>query len=472
VLFLAADATERESGSRLDLSRAVFYGLLFVSVIGLSFAVGLQAGARRNALFRAADFVKTRVETSLSIIRDEASTLTGTRPSHFLQRSRDERRGVTVNDASVDQRELVLVAGFFGSSNGLRLLRRTGEIVAQWPVQYYELFPDPTFLEGGDPPATNWNIDTHGAIALGDGSVVFTFEKGGVAKLDRCGAVVWTARRRTHHSIVRAEAGGYWVPSRRFVDDGTSPFPPFEIPFNEDTVLKISEDGQVESEFSVPKIFYDNGLEAVLTAGQDFRRIKGWELEILHLNSVHELPTDLAADFPMFAAGDLLLSIRGRNLVMVVDKTGTNVKWWKVGPWVRQHDAEFRRGGTISVFNNNVYRPAFDRDESLPPVTWSRWASNIMEIDPATNETRVIYGGREAQPLQTTLRGKAHPTQAGGFLVTEFEGGRVFELDASGRIVWEFVNRYSEEYVAEITDARVYPADHFRQVDWSCQQAE
>ena len=71
--------------------------------------------------------------------------------------------------------------------------------------------------------------------------------------------------------------------------------------------------------------------------------------------------------------------------------------------------------------------------------------------------------------MLSIIRGKHEPTRKGGLLVTEFEGGRVFETDASGRIIWEYINRYDEDEVAEITEARIYPANYFRVSDWSCE---
>jgi hypothetical protein len=53
-------------------------------------------------------------------------------------------------------------------------------------------------------------------------------------------------------------------------------------------------------------------------------------------------------------------------------------------------------------------------------------------------------------------------------LITEFEGGRVFETNRHSEIIWEYVNRYDEETVAEITEARVYPESYFDVSDWSC----
>src|SRR5262245_18004033 len=96
----------------------------------------------------------------------------------------------------------------------------------------------------GFAPATDWNIDTHGVVALPDGSMVFNFEWGGLVKLDRCGHLQWSVHRQTHHSVERAEGGGFWVPGRRLVTKG-NPFPPYDPPFQEDTILRVSDEGRI-----------------------------------------------------------------------------------------------------------------------------------------------------------------------------------------------------------------------------------
>jgi hypothetical protein len=463
----------RAGPGRFDLSKAAFFTVLGCSVVGLSFTAGLHAGSTRNAVYRVVTAVGSTIQNSLLLAAQEAPTFLGIHPTHFLQPSRNEGNGVTINDASNGEADLILLSGFFTHTNELRLVKRTGEVVARWPVQYYRLFQDDSPFPPDSAPATDWNVDTHGALALPDGSVVFNFEWGGLVKLDRCGNVVWKLHQRTHHSVERAEGGGFWVPARRTLE-GESPFPPFQTPFDIDTILRVSEDGRVLGEVSVPQILYDNDLEAILTAtGEKFTVDKGWDHELVHVNKVAELTSSIAGDFPLFEAGDLAISIREHNLVMVVDKNADRVKWWKVGPWVRQHDPEFKAGGTLVVFNNNAYEHVFGwdiKDQLTPPSTPR--VSTIVEVNPASGSTQVIYGGREGQAFLSVVRGKVELTPRGGLLITEEDGGRVFETDASGKIVWEYVNRYSANWVAEVTEARLYAASYFTVKDWSCEFRE
>ena len=67
-----------------------------------------------------------------------------------------------------------------------------------------------------------------------------------------------------------------------------------------------------------------------------------------------------------------MLSISDYNMIMIVDPRTRRVKWWKIGPWLRQHDPEFKSGGTIVVFNNNAYRSAFGDDSLRAPPDYTR----------------------------------------------------------------------------------------------------
>lgn len=451
-----------------DLSKLLFYSLSVLIALVFAFTFGLYSGLKRNNVYM---LIRTLIVT-LENVYNEIPILTKTHPRHFLQPARYEGKGVTVNTTAGDEEELIFLSGFFENNNELRLIRRDGTIVARWPVSFSEIFPDTSHLKY--PPITDWNIDTHGALVLPDGSVVFNFEYGGLVKLDRCGNVVWKLARQSHHSVELAEDGGFWVPGRRFLPAGSeSPFPNVQTPFNENTIMKVSKDGKVLKEISVPKLFYDNGLEAVLTSnrvGNNFaRRYRSFGREIVHLNKIVELPSDIAEDFPAFEIGDLLLSLCYLQMVLVVNPDTGEIKWWQIGPWLRQHDPEFKPGGTIIIFNNNVYSRHETSTKGLR-INSGQYGSNILEINPVSNDQRIIYGNKRGQEMLSVIRGKHELTRNGGLLITEFEGGRVFEVDSEGRIVWEFINRYDSDEVAEISEGRIYPESYFTfNVDeWPC----
>ena len=73
-----------------------------------------------------------------------------------------------------------------------------------------------------------------------------------------------------------------------------------------------------------------------------------------HVNKVDVLESDLAGQFPGLQAGDLLISVRNLNLVLICAQTrnGSSVALWPDG---QQHDTSFTSDGTIEVFNNASY---------------------------------------------------------------------------------------------------------------------
>lgn len=449
------------------IAKALFLTVTMTAACALLVGFGMHSAYNKTAPFR----VVNRAVRSMTGTLDTVSETSILRPDHLIQPARYKGEGVTVNRMPANG-EMVLLSGFFGEDHELRLIQRDGTVVNRLPLVFSDIFADASFLS--TPPATKWNVDTHGALARPDGSVVFNFDYSGTAALDRCGRPLWTLGRQSHHSIEPSERGGFWIPGSRVIPKGQpSPFPPFETPFVETTVMHVSAQGEVLREIPIERLFYDNGLEAVLTSAAAIfhqRGFNAWNREIVHLNKVTELSAALAPDFPMFAAGDLLLSFRNKNLLMVFDPDSGKVKWWRIGPWLRQHDAEFRAGGTIMMFNNNIYLealPAADRTTKRTPLETPR-VSNILAVNPLTGETSVLYGGEAGEEMLSVTRGKVDATPGGGLIVTEFDGGRVFEVDAGGRLAWEFINRYDDDEVSEITEARVYPAGYFTVTDWSC----
>ena len=316
-------------------------------------------------------------------------------------------------------------------------------------------------------------VDTHGMVLTPKGEIVFNYEDCGTVKLDQCGRVMWTLPRNTHHSIIASEAGGYWLLDREKNKATEQPeraaaFPYATLPEDMlvDEVLRIDEDGKVLDEFSIPAMMIDNGLEALLTAGAgNFSKTgkHSWN-EIMHVNKVAELTSDIVGAFPMFKAGDLLISDRARHLLMVVDPRTRKVKWHQIGPWLSQHDPEFRPDGKISVFNNSgYYFFNYDNDNHIKLST--PHTTSIIAIDPATREPEVLFGARSGEEMLSVIRGQHELLPDGGMLIAEFDAGRVLEVNADREIVWEYVNAYDKDYVGEITNAQLI-APGYLQTEW------
>lgn len=438
-----------------DFARVAFVA----STLAIVFVYGMAVGAYNVFPY---SLIRAGVQ-SVRELRENWQTDSGLRPTLFLEPARHAGRGVTRHDRTRMQPGLTLVAAFADGGNDLRLLRADGTLVRRWPVKLTDLFPR---LDHIQPPQRvphgDWHTSLHDALALPDGAVVFHFEDMGLVKLDRCGDVVWTVPRMVHHAISPTEDGGFWVLSKRWVT-GVSPYPHLRTPFHDETVMKVSADGLVQEEHSVleallrsaPGAFYGSAIYGVPAA------------EMIHVNDVEPLSVALAPAFPQFAAGDLLLSLRGPSLLGVLRPDTGRLIWTSIGPWVRQHDPDFRPDGRITVFNNNT----LDLGTTSGPATLvpdPLGATNLLELDPTTGRTRVLYAGTPEHPLYTAFRGKHQVLDNGNLLIVEANAGRVVEVTPGGEIVWEYVNRFDERDVAVVYQAQRYAESSFAITDWTC----
>jgi len=452
-----------------NLDKKLFYfSLIFVVVIAF-FSFGMYSAVKRNGLYKS---IMSTINEMELVWREQKGNLID-EPIYFMQPPFHKGAGVVKNDTNDDN--LIFLVGYFGESTGIRLIERNGTIVREWPILFSKLISDPSYLRF--PPNSDRNIDLHGALMNPDGSIVFNFEYGGTVKLSRCGDVDWTLPETTHHSIDRAEGGGYWIPGRYFITaESGKQAPPYtdyyktavddakSLAFEDDYILKVDENGKVVKRKAVYDLFIENDLEGLLTSQfVAYAKLN----EIVHLNKIAELPSAYADKFPGFEAGDLLLSFRTHNLLMVVDPDDWRVKWYHTGPYKRQHDPEFDPDGTISVYNNNTY--VYGLGEIDRPKPDTKRVSDILKINPSNNEVTRVYGNVPGEEFLSVIRGKHDLTPNGGVMINEFEAGRAFEINSDGQVIWDFINRYNDDWVLEMTEARVYPRSYFTVNDWSCE---
>ena len=143
---------------------------------------------------------------------------------------------------------------------------------------------------------------------------------------------------------------------------------------------------------------------------------------------------DLVAAMLMQLGDDYDYNHLQTDTVMVVDPQTSAVKWSASEPFLKQHDPDWLGGGWISVYDNND-----DGTRDGKQLGGSR----VWLLKPGTQERRVLYP--TAEPASQHERGfysqhggKAQRLADGRWMIVEPQPGRVFEIDASGRTVWEW----------------------------------
>lgn len=384
---------------------------------------------------------------------DQARQVLASPPPAFTAPRTYDRRGVRIPRPSSVQEGATLITSYWRDSTwepGLKLIDRQGRTLHEWLHDVTEIFGDTIQRVG----------DLQGAHLFPDGDVLVNFAYVGTARLDACGDVVWRLPEGSHHSIARAEDGTFWIPGYRRDAPATSPTHPDGLPGLPDTVsrdriLHVTADGDLIESIDVLDLLYANGLERHIAKSH---RLK--QSDVVHLNDVEPLSSSMAADYPLFEAGDLLVSLRDLDLVLVFDPASGDVRWHASHPFIEQHDPDFLGDGRIGVFDNN-----WDGTERGSMLGGSR----IVAVGPGTDSVAIRFPTPESDPFYSEYAGKWQRLENGNLLLTESAAGRIVEVDPTGRTVWEWVHRpYGTSRVPEVFGATRHDLTAEQVASWPC----
>lgn len=336
---------------------------------------------------------------------------------------------------------------FKGNLHGLIMLGPDGKVSHVWKVS-----------QRGTPweHAPDTNSHPHGFEIFRDGSVIVAYDNGDtLTRYDYCGKVLWRLPGTYHHSIESGDGRTVWVwrQGKRNA----------EIPANNDRdgewteAVKMGQteewaeriavaDGKILRTFSIQQVIDANpGIDIFGLRQIDRAASALWADDPYHLNDIDPLPEGLARFYPQFRAGDLLISARSLDLIAVLDPVSLEVKWWRIGQVRRQHDPDWNRRGTITVFDNDMHRPP----------------SDIVEIVPGDMSSAALVSGAE-YGFYSYAGGKHEILPGGDVLITSRPRGRVFEVAPDGTVNFDFHNIYSDEDGAlPVSGARFLPPDFF-----------
>lgn len=362
---------------------------------------------------------------------------------------------------------VTLVVSSWNGSDGwapeVRLLDRQGQPLHRWRIDRNALFPDSSTVRGGRPARQI----LHGSHLLPNGDLLVNLQYIGTVRVDACGRVQWRLPYGSHHSIDQAEDGSFWISGTTRAPQATTErypegFPGLDQATWLDQILHVAPDGRVLDRINILDLLYANDLEYHLVqtyqpeAETDAPRTK----DLTHMNDVEPLSASMADEYPLFEAGDLLVSLRDLHMIFVVDPQSRTVKWHATAPLIQQHDPDFIGNGWIGVFDN---RDDFmERGKMLG-------GSRIVALHPHTDSTKVLFPTSHSAPFYTDIRGKWQRLDNGNLLLTEAMAGRIVEVAPDGRTVWEWVKApYSDSNVPVVTEGTRYDLSPTEVHSWSC----
>ena len=375
----------------------------------------------------------------------DATTLHNINPARY-----PDKTGVLVYKKDKVYPGITLISGSWNPGDedwyyGIQLVDLDGNLVHQWKLDPSKIWPESPHT---DHTAGQHNKKRktmiHGTIIYPNGDIVFNFEYLTLVRMDWDGNIIWKLPYRTHHSVFEDENGSLWVCGAKWREENVPEYPHLYPNYTEDMIVKVSPDGDIKREISILKVLYESNYYGLLFF--DWVYNTG---DVTHLNNVEVLSTEMAENFKSFNAGDILVSMRYINTVMVIDGITEKVKWAMTHPFVAQHDPDFYPDGTITVFNNGLSK--LNADSVLG-------GSEILKIDPVTNSITPIYGHKEDQYFYTNRGGKHQHLPNGNMIITECMAGRVFEVTSSGELVWDWhTSKWDKINVSEVMQGTRLP---------------
>jgi hypothetical protein len=344
--------------------------------------------------------------------------------TNLWQPARSDDRGVTVHDPEQAWPGYTLYTS--GDDNVARLIDMDGNLVHEWRRPFSDVWQEGA--EAASPQADSLVfMDQAQLLPNGDIIAVYTAAADtpwgyGMVRLDRDSNIVWRYLGRPHHDFDILPDGRIVVLTHRFQDEPPRGAGFLGRPFLADAVVVLSPEGEELQRIPL--------TEAV--AASRYQRLLG-ELpyyareDPLHSNDVDYIDAETARVLPDAQEGDVMVSLRNIRTLAVLSLETGEIRWAMTGPWIGQHDPTVLPDGEILLFDNYG---------ALDPGNSAR----VIRFDPATQQITWSYSGSAERPFDSRLRSSAQPLANGNILVTESDGGRLFEVTRAGEIVWEYIN--------------------------------
>ncbi|MDA3894761.1 MAG: aryl-sulfate sulfotransferase [Desulfobacteraceae bacterium] len=287
-----------------------------------------------------------------------------------------------------------------------------------------------------DPPQGRF---PHGVVVFPDGSIIFNDSDpgNGMQKIDFCSHAQWIKLGKFNHVISKGtEDGTIWAMDKaNFIHQ-----------------LDTSK-GESRQVIQIEDVIEANPDIDVLGIRRNYLEGK-WLDDPWHFNDIEPLPLLYQNVFPQFNPGDLLLSMRSINALMVLDPETKKIKWWRLGACSRQHDPDWQPDGSITVYDNQM------RDKNNINFGNEKF-SRIIKINVDNYKTDVLYDGKHDN-FYSNIRGKHQILPNGNILITSSMQGRVLIVNPEGETVYEFLNTYDKKgNVLVLSEAIWLPKNFF-----------
>jgi hypothetical protein len=323
-----------------------------------------------------------------------------------------------------------------------KLLDMRGAVVHHWELPFSRAWSDPPHIKG---PLSDEQIHWFHCYLYPNGDLLAIYHADGdtpygygLVKLDKDSKLLWAYANHVHHDVNVGEDGTIFTLTHQIVSEPPPGLEFLDAPYLADSLVVLSPQGRELESIPLAEAFANSPYALALASGSksakptnsaapkgvpppDPLMPSNWKNDLLHTNSVKVLSRTLAAKFPLFKPGQLLLSMRNIDTIAVLDRPSRSVTWAARGFWQAQHDAEFLDNGHLLVYDNLGLQKE----------------TRILEYDPLTQAIPWAYTNEHATHFSAVFRGMKQRLPNGNTFIVDPDNRRLFEVTRDKELVWE-----------------------------------
>lgn len=322
-----------------------------------------------------------------------------------------------------------------------------GDLVHKWNLPFNKVWEEPSHGEQSDTTGKFFWRSMH---LYPNGNLLVSCAKlnnprgCGLAMMDRESKLIWTFDERTSGEFTVDTEGRIYTIVREIRNEPVPELPQIVCPFIDDVLVTLSPEREVLSRVSLME-------QLVKTVGgPNLSFLRPLPSGTLDTSSAHPVSRALASKLPAVNEGDMLVSMSSAGLLAIVSSETGQISWITNGPWKRQTSALASVSGDIIIFDSQGLQQRGMK-------------SSVVRFDPVQKKVTWLYAGQPGKNIDSASGASLEELPNGNILVTEAMGGRVFELTADRKVVWDWVSPYragkDDTYVSAVLGAKRYGKD-------------